>query len=152
MIKCYFVDRYKLETSSTLRGISFTTYMGFNIPPLIVNITIAWLFLVFKYIGFKKLCKGYKKANSDKVREYLRDEYKKLGPISGHEIGVLVIFISVVLLWLLRDPQVFPGWGNLTKSTTTGDSTPAMLGVILLFILPKHWNSLKCGSTTQGHF
>lgn len=148
----YFIDRYKLESAITLRGITFTTWMGFNIPPLIVNIIIAWLFLVFKYMGFKHLCKRYKTASAEKVREYLRDEYKKLGPISAHEKGVLVIFVFVVLLWLLRDPQLFPGWGDLIKSSTTGDSTPAMLGVILLFVLPKSWNFLKCGSMTKVLF
>lgn len=138
-------------------GITFATWMTFTVPTVIINILLTWLFLVFRYLGWSRFIESNaiskSKRERQQVREYLEGEYKKLGPISQHEIGVLVIFLLVVVLWLLRDPQVFPGWGNIREpfnTTYSGDSTAAMIGVLLLFILPKDWSFLKPGSKSNG--
>lgn len=80
------------------------------------------------------------------MKAYLDDENGKLGSITSHEAGVLFVFALVVFLWLLRDPQMFPGWDYLITSKEkgkTGDSTPAMFAAVLLFIIPRNWNFLN---------
>lgn len=55
-------------------GITFATWMAFNIPPLIVNLFIVWVFLVIRYIGVKHCWSVWKssKLEKQKVKEYLR--------------------------------------------------------------------------------
>lgn len=54
---------------------------------------------------------------------------------SQAEIRVLAIFILVVLLWVFR-LEPFGGWSGLTGIKTVGDSTIALLGALLMFIIP----------------
>lgn len=42
----------------------------------------------------------------------LKEEHRKLGPISFAECGVLVVFILLILLWFTRDPGFVPGWAT----------------------------------------
>lgn len=148
--------RYHLGKDDGTIGITFATWMAFNLPNVLVNIFLAWLFLIFKYLGWSRLMDSNARSRRERhqVRLYLDEEYKRLGPISHHEIGVLIVFLLVVVLWLLRDPQVFPGWGNIYEpfnTTNSGDSTAAMIGVLLLFIIPKDWSFLKPESKSVGH-
>lgn len=126
-------------------GITFATWMGFNGPPILINILIVWLYLNLRYIGAKEFCIPTKHTPAEKqqVKAHLKEEYEKLGPVTAHEIGVGTIFFCVVLLWIFRDPQIFPGWKSLIHANDTGDSTPAILGCVLLFVLPRDWSFLS---------
>ncbi len=42
-------------------------------------------------------------AVSSEVRRILQKEYDELGPITFHQIMVFILFLSMVLLWCLRD-------------------------------------------------
>ena len=50
-----------------------------------------------------------------RIRDVLQISYDELGPISFHEVAVLFLFISLVLMWLLMDPKFMTGWGNFVK-------------------------------------
>ncbi len=54
-----------------------------------------------------------------------------------HEKGVAVVFLTTVLLWLFRDPRFMPGWDDAIEGADNGDATAAMLGVLLMFIIPR---------------
>ena len=51
--------------------------------------------------------------SSDSLKRLLREKLIDLGRISFHELAVLVLFLMLVLLWFMRDPQFMPGWGQL---------------------------------------
>lgn len=44
--------------------------------------------------------------------EVIRDEYRRLGPMSYAEISVLALFILMVVLWFTRDPRFVDGWAT----------------------------------------
>jgi di/tricarboxylate transporter len=149
--------------------VTFFTWLAFNLPAMMLNVFIAWIYLVYYYDGIKdwgkvpiigifvSLWKKKKPTEEDPQEEHLRRwkshavgsllraEYKKLGPINFHEVAVGVVFVGVVLLWILRDPDVFSGWSTLFKGASVGDSTGAMFGVLLLFIIPKDFSFLSAG-------
>jgi len=59
-------------------------------------------------------------GNADKeeaVKRLIRRKYEELGPISFHELSVLLVFVLSILLWFFRNPQFMPGWGELFTTT-----------------------------------
>lgn len=123
---------------------------------MIVNVFIAWLYLAITYQGVHSLRRWLNEGKDSedatiykwRVREvstYLRREYTELGRMSYHEVAVGSIFIMVIIAWIFRDPEMFKGWGDLYTGAKSGDSTGAMFGLILLFIIPKNWDFLFGG-------
>ena len=74
--------------------------------------------------------------SSSGTRRVLLKEYRKLGPwkfvlqrivffyyyyydvkifIRFAEVQVLICFVSLAILWLLRQPRFMPGWGEIFK-------------------------------------
>jgi len=126
--------------------------MAYTVPPMLVNVAIAWGYLVVLFFGlpcFKKNSAS-SEMNKKNVSKMLRDKYNALGPMSFHELAVFVLFLMVVCLWLFRDPRFMPGWGEQIKGVKVGDSTAAMLTVVLLFVVPKDISFLY-GSKCSKH-
>ena len=110
--------------------------MAFNVPGMLINTLIAWIWLQYQFIGFQKYeaLKNYfiddftiiplqisdsshTKEKEDTVRQVLRRKYNELGPMTFHEFAVLILFLLCVSLWFFRDPQFVPGWAELVSST-----------------------------------
>lgn len=54
-------------------------------------------------------------VQSEKERaayEVIRDEHRRLGPMSYGEVSVLALFILMVALWFTRDPRFVDGWAT----------------------------------------
>ena len=43
------------------------------------------------------------------VEEVMKEKYKALGPISTHEVSILICFVIVILLWFFRQPLFMTG-------------------------------------------
>lgn len=121
--------------------------MAYNVPPMLVNVLIAWLYLIVVFFGnpFGKKDSTKQRMlsseNQKKVQRMLEDKYKGLGTMSFHETAVATLFLLAVSLWLFREPKFMPGWASLISDDPKfriGDSTAAMLIVLLLFIVPKN--------------
>eukprot|EP00093_Oithona_nana_P005229 05229.XXX_19647_17798_1 [CDS] Oithona nana genome sequencing. len=85
----------------------------------------------------------------DRLYRALKTEYDSLGPFSSQEGSMIVIFTSLIVLWIMRDPKFAEGygWGQLLEADledgtkiTIKAATPAIALSILLFIVPKTWN------------
>uniref|UniRef100_A0AAF5DS26 Citrate transporter-like domain-containing protein n=1 Tax=Strongyloides stercoralis TaxID=6248 RepID=A0AAF5DS26_STRER len=113
--------------------VTFASWMLFAIPQLVCLLTICWIVLVVLFIGFKKP----NKSDEKRVKEALREKYKKLGPVNYSEKCIILLFIILVLLWFFRRPKFMTGWSVLFKSSYVTDGTVAMTIALLLFILPK---------------
>ena len=46
------------------------------------------------------------------VKRVIRRKFDELGPITFHELSVLILFCICVLLWFFRNPQFITGWGS----------------------------------------
>ena len=104
--------------------ISFLKWMTLGLPFSIILLIISYLVLV-KWMFPNRQLKF--KASKDVINS----ELKKLGPISGKEKMVLVIFGITVFLWIFRTliNKIFPGLG-------LSDTIISMLAAISLFAVP----------------
>ncbi|UCC16893.1 MAG: SLC13/DASS family transporter [Dehalococcoidales bacterium] len=111
-------------------SVSFFQWITFGIPMVIILIPVAWAILCFVFKpGFKEIPGGNK---------LVTDEYKKLGSWTRAEKSVMAIFSFTALLWIVRTSlinKILP---------MVDDSTIAILGALLLFIVPISWE--------KGHF
>ena len=66
--------------------------------------------------------------------------------MSVHEWSIVICFSILILLWFFRQPMFIRGWGEVLKrvtdrgtNATIVDATPAILMVIMVFVLPVHY-------------
>ena len=71
-------------------------------------IPFVWLYLRTE----KKEAAAEKRSNSNGVRDVIRQQYKELGPMDFHQLGVLVLFVILIFLWFFRKPQFMTGWSD----------------------------------------
>ncbi len=81
--------------------ISFSQWMMFGLPLVIIVMAGTWLLLVKILFptGDLKLAKG---------KDVIEYEIKKMGPISKQELVVLIVFLLVGFLWVFS-PNLFSG-------------------------------------------
>lgn len=62
-------------------------------------------------------------------------ELPSLGEWSSAEVRVLIVFSVIVFLWVFR-VEPYGGWSGLIDFSKAGDSTIALFGVALMFLVP----------------
>ncbi|MBP7034428.1 MAG: DASS family sodium-coupled anion symporter [Methanospirillum sp.] len=112
--------------------IGFVDWMLFGIPLVAIIIPLTWFWLV--YGPFRHL-----PAKLPHSREIITEELKKLGRITTGERWTLIVFVMTALMWIFSATKkigdiTIPGLDILFPGID--DSTIAMFGAILLFILP----------------
>ncbi|UXI14913.1 putative heat shock protein 70-interacting protein [Sarcoptes scabiei] len=119
--------------------ISFTSWFFYAFPSALVTILGAWILLFLFFTRHYKEFPGI----GERIRTTAQRNYRKLGPMTFHEIMVLILFILLLILWFLRQPEIFPGWASLiipgSRSYEIKDGTPAILIVIILFLVPANF-------------
>ena len=122
--------------------VSFFHWMMLGVPAVVLM--FACLFLYFR-LGLLRTV-ALDAARSDRFR----DELRRLGPLSTGQRNTLIAFGITVTLWLL------PGVLNLIDAAAgrespfarayaaaVPESVAAMIGAILLFVLPVRWRARK---------
>ena len=119
----------------TLPEIDFVRWLGIGIPVVFIFLPITWFYLV--YIGAPVA-----KTNIQVGKEIISDGLKALGKMKIQEIITLLIFSLTALGWIFRrnivigDFQI-TGWASLLGiEKYVNDSTVALIGALLLFIVP----------------
>ena len=143
-----YLCRQNISQNGKYLDLTFATWMAYNVPTTILNVLVAWTYLIVLNYGLpdklafwrsRKNPEALKavKIQEENVAKILKMEYKKLGNISFQEGSVALLFFTVIMLWVFRDPRIIKGWGPLFTAEEVDDSTPAMLIVLLLFIIPR---------------
>jgi sodium-dependent dicarboxylate transporter 2/3/5 len=112
--------------------IDFVTWMAFGIPLVVIFIPLCWLWLVY----------GPYRHMPDQLpqsRPIIVEELRKLGSISTGERWTLIVFVLTALMWIFSKSKeigsfVIPGLDMIFPGID--DSTIAMAGALLLFLLP----------------
>ncbi|XP_076634543.1 protein I'm not dead yet [Colletes latitarsis] len=131
------------STFPTAEGINFTQWMAANIPQMVINSFITWLYLRITFMGYlRPQSKDAKEATIGEEGEaitnrVIQERYKELGIISFHEAAVAILFVICIFLWIFRKPGFVRGWSEAITDIDIRDSTPVILVSILMFFIPK---------------
>ncbi|MEO7191050.1 MAG: DASS family sodium-coupled anion symporter [Vicinamibacterales bacterium] len=120
-------------------NVSFVSWMMLGVP--IVAITMAVLIAVLLYPRARHI-----QLSAEAVAS-VRAELARLGPMSAGERNVVIAFGLTTALWIVPGTcQAVFGATNPTVQHLTAllpESVAAMVGALLLFVLPVHWNSRR---------
>ncbi len=105
--------------------VSFLQWMLFGVPLSVVMLFIAWYYLV-KFAAPPEL------ERLPGGKDVLEQQIKNLGKMQKAERWVLIVFVFVVFFWIIHG---FIPW----MPKTIKDSTIAMSGVVILFMIPVNW-------------
>ncbi len=128
----------------TGRHIGFPAWMLLGVPLVLVlfSLLAAWL--------------GRRSARGVTVgaagAALVREELKKLGPVSAGQRNVLVAFVVTVALWTAPGIAALVGAGGAWirwYQSTLPESVAAMTGAVLLFVLPLNWRKREFTLTWQ---
>ena len=102
---------------STGRSISFTTWMGWAVPVVVVMVPAMALIL------------------TRKVRGAITVTLPSVGDWRSDEKRVLMVFALTALAWITRS-EPFGGWKTWLDLPQANDASVALLAVVLIFLLP----------------
>ena len=119
--------------------ISFFQWMLFGVP-------LATLLFLFMVVYFRwSLLRGVKVDPGRASR--IREELDKLGPISAGQRNTLIAFGVTVALWLFPGVLAISGLSDTAFAQAFELSVPesiaAMIGALLLFLLPISWRARR---------
>ncbi|ESN92181.1 hypothetical protein HELRODRAFT_186154 [Helobdella robusta] len=161
----------QLEVLYSSSSINFTSWLVIGFPAMVVDLLLAWVFLLIIFFGARDTFGLRKQTEEDKdetANQVIKAEYQKLGSITFAEVVVLVNFLILAFLWVSREPEFVPGWGKALNHTTTKttvkhyyngskeitvtevpasfvtDASVAITICVLLFIFPSQWPSYLC--------
>ena len=115
--------------------ISFDRWMLVGVPMVIL--ILGGLFVIFHTLAVRGV------TLAEGGAELVREELRKLGPLTRGQRNVMFAFFTTVALWLLPGVFAITGYGDSAAArryaALVPESVAAMIGAILLFLLPIHW-------------
>jgi sodium-dependent dicarboxylate transporter 2/3/5 len=103
--------------------LQFGTWMRFALPLSLLMLVLAWLYLT-------RLAFPLRDVKCRESAQQIHDEIQRLGRPSAAEKRVATVFGAVALLWIFR------GLIDWQPFVAVKDSTIAIAGALLLFVLP----------------
>ena len=119
--------------------ISFAGWMALGVPLVIVMMGTLAAWMLFPAARQMRL--------SEAATASVKEELRKLGPAGAGERNVILAFGATVLLWTLPGLLALAlgqtHWLTVKITTLFPESIAAMIGALLLFVLPISWRSRR---------
>lgn len=119
--------------------ISFFQWMLLGVP--LTVLLFAFLVVYFRWRLLKGLTVDITQAG------HMQEELRKLGPMSAGQRNTLIAFGTTVALWLFPGVLTIVGFGDTALArgyeAAVPESVAAMIGAILLFLLPVNWRARR---------
>lgn len=132
-------EKYGIESP-----ITFANWMGFLVPTSLVLLLLVWIWLQIYFLCSLRCCRTRNEETTLRIKELIKEEYRKLGPITFGQGAVISHFVVLIVLWITRDMGGEAGWGHLFKKSYVREAVPAILIAILLFIFPSKLPRIFC--------
>ncbi|XP_037931448.1 protein I'm not dead yet-like isoform X2 [Teleopsis dalmanni] len=122
--------------------LDFPIYMLYAMPVCIIATFLIWLITEITNFGFgrpnSKESKEVSAGNENIaiMNQIINQKYKELGPMTCHEIQVVIIFLIMIILLFTRSPGFFVGWADILNEKQIESSMPTTLAFFVLFIFP----------------
>ncbi|CAL1535204.1 unnamed protein product [Lymnaea stagnalis] len=127
--------------------VTFGSWMAFGLPLSVVILLVCWGWLQIAFLRCSGACSccSRKKPDADRsvrIKQVIKDEYDKLGPLVCGQVMILFLFLVLVVLWITRDLGGTTGWGSQFEIEVK-DGAAAILIAVLLFAVPSTLPCLK---------
>ncbi|KAI6235924.1 Sodium-dependent high-affinity dicarboxylate transporter 3 [Aphelenchoides besseyi] len=117
-------------------GVHYLSWMAFALPMMICCLFACWAVLVVIFLRDAP-------PADDGVTKMMKQRYESLPRMSFAEKSVGISFLILLVMWITRQPEVVPGFGDLFGKDQITDATSAMFISLLLFALPEELPSMN---------
>ncbi|XP_070554765.1 Na(+)/dicarboxylate cotransporter 3-like [Ptychodera flava] len=144
--------------------IEFDAWIQFGLPLQLACLTLAYIWLVFlMWISLRKQRRNkagrsqdeddtkQSGGGDDKVKQYVRSEYAKLGGMKWSEVVTIFLMSTYVLLLFFADLQFMKGWKSLFPKGYTSNTCITCGIAILLFIIPYDKPNCRTPRSSKKH-
>ncbi|XP_060651939.1 protein I'm not dead yet isoform X1 [Drosophila nasuta] len=140
-----FKGLYDVAFTNATEKLDFPTFMFYSVPSMLVYTLLTYVFLQWHFMGlWRPKSKEAQEVqvgndNAHVAKKVIDQRYQELGPISMHEIQVMILFIIMVIMYFTRQPGIFKGWADYFNAKVIKNSMPTIFVVIMCFVLPANY-------------
>lgn len=144
-----FKSLYENRFPNSIEKLDFPTFMAYSVPSMLVYTGLMFLWLQYHFMGlFRPNSKEAEEVRlgqqgASVAKKVIDQRYKELGPMTAHEIQVLILFILMIVLYFTRSPGIFSGWADAMNVVKIKNSMPTLLVVVMCFILPANYAFMR---------